>query len=55
MDFKVPDMFSKKISAEKAYSKVDIAELRRIGKDIKESKKDAEYRLAIDCLIKATT
>lgn len=40
---------------EKPYSKADIAELRKIGKEIKESKKDAEYKRAIDDLIKATT
>ena len=54
-ELQVPYMFSKTIAVEKAYSKADIAELRRIGRDIKESKKDAEYRMAIDSLIKATT
>ena len=39
----------------RAYSKADIAELRKIGKEIKESKKDADYKRAIDDLIKATT
>ena len=40
---------------EKPYSKADIAKLKKIGKKIKESKKDAEYRHAIDDFIRATT
>ncbi|MFH1587156.1 MAG: hypothetical protein ABID38_04825 [Candidatus Diapherotrites archaeon] len=39
----------------KIYSEADVAELKRIGREIKESKKSAEYRHAIDDFIKATT
>ncbi|MBI4044441.1 MAG: hypothetical protein HY392_01910 [Candidatus Diapherotrites archaeon] len=38
-----------------AYSKMDIAKLRKISRDIKEAKKDPAFRKAIDDFIKATT
>ena len=38
-----------------AYSKEDIAKLRRIGREIKESKKDPDYRRALRQFIKETT
>ena len=37
------------------YSKADVAKLRKIGREIKAAKKDAEYRRAIDNFIKAST
>ena len=42
-------------TVERPYSKADAVELRRIGRKIKASKKDAGYRRAIDDLIKAST
>lgn len=42
-------------SIEKPYSKANIAELKKIGRKIKEAKKKAGYRRAIDNFIKATT
>ncbi|HIH07955.1 MAG: hypothetical protein J4224_05075 [Candidatus Diapherotrites archaeon] len=48
-------MFQKTVEREKPYSKTDIAELKKIGREIKEAKKNPEYRRAIDNFIKATT
>ena len=48
-------MFQKTVEREKPYSKTGIAELKKIGREIKEAKKNPEYRRAIDNFIKATT
>ena len=48
-------MFQKTVERERPYSKADIAKLKKIGREIKEAKKDPEYRRAIDNFIKATT
>jgi len=48
-------MYSKTCVIDRSYSRADISELKRIGKEIKESKKSVGYRHAIDDFIKATT
>ncbi len=48
-------MFSKTKAIERPYSKEDIAKLKKIGKEIKEAKKDPEYRAALRQFIKETT
>ena len=48
-------MFQKTVEREKPYSKADIAKLKKIGREIKEAKKDPEYRAALRQFIKETT
>ncbi|HZX33988.1 MAG TPA: hypothetical protein VFF09_01270 [archaeon] len=48
-------MYQKTVEKARAYSEADIAKLRKISRSIKESKKNADYRRAIEEFIKATT
>ncbi len=42
-------------TVERLYSKADVAKLRKIGKEIKESKKDPKFNAALRQFIRETT
>ena len=48
-------MFQKTVEREKPYSKTDVEKIKRLGKQIKEARKDPEFRKAVRQFIKATT
>ncbi len=48
-------MFQKTVEREKPYSKADIAKLRKVGRELKEAKKDPKFRAALRQFIKETT
>ena len=43
------------VQEEKPYSKRDLSKLKKIGRDIKEAKKDPEFRAALKQFIRETT